>query len=240
MDIKKSIIFTHDLKTKKMAKKKSKKIQPKAYAGGGRIKEIETEIAEYRTLIADKSVPQDEKDFAEGEIKDLEKELAGLKDKDKPEAKAPATPKEKKSTKEKKAPEVKAKAKAPHPAKAKAAAKEKSEQPTCEELEKMWEKRRTQAKKSAKKQKTTSVSEQIGSKMASTVGKVIDDIDIKDIKKNPTKYINAFDKVEEAFKSAMKELKPLLGDDFDEKELTQPFEEIIGKFKTQIKTKYNK
>ena len=72
------------------------------------------------------------------------------------------------------------------------------------------------------------------------MGKVIDDIAVKDIEKNPTKYINAFEKVEESFKKAMGELKPLLGDDFDEKELIQPFEEILGKFIAEIKAKYGK
>lgn len=198
-------------------------------------KEIEDEIAEYEVLIADKSVPQDEKDFAKGEIEDLRKELKGLEEK--AEKKAP-TPKAKKAE-----PKPAASKPAPTPkAKAKAPAKKKpdAEHPTCEELEKKWNDRREQARKAAKKHKTVSVSEQIGKNIASAVGKVIDDIGQKDIEKNPSKYIKAFEKVEASFKSAMGELEPLLGDDFDEKELTEPFEEILGKFISEIKTKYGK
>jgi hypothetical protein len=227
-----------------MAKKKSSK--PKvvytqfeeenySYADGGRIKEIETEIAEYEVLIADKSVPQDEKDFAKGEIADLKSELEKLKEKPaekKAPAKAKAEPKPKAPVKP--APTPKAKAKAP------AKKKPDTEHPTCEELEKKWNERREKAKKAAKKHKTVSVSEQIGNNIASAVGKVIDDIAAKDIEKNPTKYINAFEEVEDSFKTAMGKLKPLLGDDFDAKELIQPFEEILGKFITEIKAKYVK
>jgi len=56
--------------------------------------EIEKEIKEYEALIAKAGVPQDEKDFAEEEVKKLKEELAGLEEqtpeppKKKPEAKA--------------------------------------------------------------------------------------------------------------------------------------------------------
>lgn len=43
-----------------------------------RIEEIKKEINEYKDLLPEKSVPQDEKDFAKEEILDLEKELIGL------------------------------------------------------------------------------------------------------------------------------------------------------------------
>lgn len=43
-----------------------------------RIEEIKKEINEYKDLLPEKSVPQDEKDFAKGLIIDLEKELIGL------------------------------------------------------------------------------------------------------------------------------------------------------------------
>jgi len=55
-----------------------------------KITEIEKEIQEYKDLISDKSVPQDEKDFAQGEIAELEAELAKLKAKDEPKKKVEA------------------------------------------------------------------------------------------------------------------------------------------------------
>lgn len=54
-----------------------------------KIDDIKKEIAEYKELIADANVPQDEKDFAKGEIDELEKTLAELEKKEaKTEAKA--------------------------------------------------------------------------------------------------------------------------------------------------------
>lgn len=52
-----------------------------------KITEIEKEIQEYKDLISDKGVPQDEKDFAQGEIKELEAELQKLKAKEQPKKK---------------------------------------------------------------------------------------------------------------------------------------------------------
>lgn len=48
------------------------------------IKEIEEEIADYKLLLDEPSVPQDEKDFAKEEIAELEAELEKLKPKKKP------------------------------------------------------------------------------------------------------------------------------------------------------------
>ena len=218
----------------KKAKKKKKSVKPKmartqfedetyAYAGGGRIDELEIEIADFKEIISDSDTPADEIPTMKILLANLEKELAELKAKPaKPAAAKPAKPA------------------AAKPAAKPAAAKPAAEVPSCEELEEKWNARRIAAKKAAKKHKTVSVSEQIGNNIASAVGKVIDDIAVKDIEKNPTKYINAFEKVEESFKKAMGELKPLLGDDFDEKELIQPFEEILGKFIAEIKAKYGK
>jgi len=200
-------------------------------------KEIEDEIAEYGVLIADKSVPQDEKDFAKGEIADLEKELAGLEEnpaekKVPAKAKTPAKPTPK-AVPAKPAPTPKAKAKAPAKKKADA------EHPTCEELEEKWNKRREQAKKAAKKHKTVSVSEQIGNNIASAVGKVIDDIAAKNIEKNPTKYIDALEKIEGKAKEFLSSLSGILGDDFDSKIILAPLEEIVGNFIKNTKEKYS-
>ena len=233
----------------KKAKKKKKSVKPKmartqfedetyAYAGGGRIDELEIEIADFKEIISDSDTPADEIPTMKILLANLEKELAELKAKPaKPAAAKPAKPAAAKPA----AKPAAAKPAAAKPAAAKpAAAKPAAEVPSCEELEEKWNARRIAAKKAAKKHKTVSVSEQIGNNIASAVGKVIDDIAVKDIEKNPTKYINAFEKVEESFKKAMGELKPLLGDDFDEKELIQPFEEILGKFIAEIKAKYGK
>jgi len=60
-----------------------------------KIDDIKKEIAEYKELIADANVPQDEKDFAKGEIDELEKTLAELEKKE-TKVKAKSEPKAKK------------------------------------------------------------------------------------------------------------------------------------------------
>jgi len=71
-----------------------------------KIDDIKKEIEEYKELIADASVPQDEKDFAKGEIADLEKQLEALEKKTEKKAE-PKT--DKKEDKGEKKPEATAK-----------------------------------------------------------------------------------------------------------------------------------
>ena len=193
----------------------------KKYNGGGRIVEIEKEISEYQELIKDNSVPQDEKDFAESEISDLGKELSELK-----KAPAPASAKPAKAKKE------------PKPKKEKKAKVDKTALPSCEELAEKWEARKAAAKKANKAHKTVSISEKIGTDIAHAVKKIVDNVAAADIKAAPEKYIEKFKKVETTTKEFLDSLKSLLGDEFDRKELLEPFEQIIGKFIENVKKKY--
>lgn len=198
----------------------------KYYKSGGRITEIETEIKDYEALVSDHSVPQDEKDFAKGEIEDLKKELEKLKAEPKAEKKI-APKKEKKAAK----PKVEIVKKAPKP-------KKNSELPSCDELEARWRKRKEAAKKAAKKHKTTSISERIGGDVAQAVKKIVDNIPAADIKANPKSYIAKFEKIETATKGFVDSLKSLLGDDFSRSEILEPFENMIGEFIKNVKAKY--
>lgn len=189
----------------------------------GKISEIENEIAEYEELIKDASVPMDEKDFAKDEIKLLKAELELQKqyfNKLKVKKTPPATTKAPKQT----------------PAKKTA----KDALPSCDELQEAWEKRKAAAVKANKKHKTVSISEKIGTDVAHAVKKIVNNIPAADIKDNPEKYIEKFKKVETATSEFLNSLKSLLGDDFDKKELLEPFEEIIGKFIENVKKKYTK
>lgn len=191
------------------------------YDRGGKIKMLQYEIAEYEALLADKSVPQDEKDFAKDEIADLKKQIAEIEKAPEPKAEP------------KKKPTV-----APKPKKA--PAPKFGADKTCEELEAMYNKRRASAKKSEKKHKTQSVASQLGDKVASVVGKIIDNIPKADIKESPKAFINKLETVEKHTKAFLESLKGILSDDYDRKELIEPFEKTIGEFIKQIKTKYSK
>jgi len=124
------------------------------------------------------------------------------------------------------------------PTKDKKDKKDTSALPSCDELAKKWEERKAAAKKANKAHKTVSISERIGTDIAHAVKKIVDNVPVADIKAAPTKYIEKFKKVETTTKEFLDSLKSLLGDDFDRKELLEPFEQIIGKFIANVKKKY--
>lgn len=111
---------------------------------------------------------------------------------------------------------------------------------TCDQLREAYEKRRAAAEKANKAHKTVSISEQIGDKIASVVGKALDNIPAADIKAKPGVFINKFERIEKSTKEFLDSLKSVLGDDFDRDELIEPFEKTIGEFIKKAKEKYGK
>lgn len=206
------------------------------YKDGGKIKEIETEIAEYQELIDSKapSITAEQKDFAREEIAELKAKLEKLKAEPKKPVAKPA-PVKKPAAPVKKAPAKKVAVKKPS-----APSKKIDNEPSCDKLLEAWVARRASAKKAAKKHKTVSVSERIGTDVAHVVGKIIDNIPKADIKDSPKAYITKFEKIETATKAFLDSLKSLLGEDFDRKELIDPFEKTIGEFIKNVKEKYVK
>jgi len=120
------------------------------------------------------------------------------------------------------------------------AKKENKQQPTCDELEAAWIKRREAAKKAKKRHKTTSISESIGDTIGLVVNKAINSVSKADVKAAPKTYISKFERVEKSTKEFIDSLKSVLGDEFDRDELIKPMEEAIGKFIKDAKEKYQK
>lgn len=205
---------------------------------------IEKEIAEYKELIADASVPNDEKEFAKGEIADLEKQLATL------EKKAPAKAKKAAPVKKEK------KAKAAPAKKAKKEKKKKKQSPVttykyknksikdldeseCAEMKKEVAERRAKAKASGKKSKSKPVIEKITGNVATAVKQAINNESADDIKKDPKKFIARAEKIEKAAVSFLTEMKSILGDDFDKDAIEDEFADI-HKLILDLKKKYGK
>lgn len=198
------------------------------------IKAIEKEIAEYEELLAEPSVPADEKDFARDEIKSLKEELAKMQAKEsKPEKKEAAAPKPKEERKPREPKEPKAKAEKP------AKKAKKGDEPSCDDLLKAWNERRSAAKKSAKKAKTRSVFAIIADKVEDAVTKAIKTVPASDIKADPQKAINRFEKLEASMQHFLQDFRTVLGDDYKASEVTDAVKHIEDLIK-KLKTRYDK
>ncbi len=186
--------------------------------------EIKAEIAEYKELLKDKTIPADEREFAENEIKDLEKQL------EKSSTKAPAKEKKPKKTKAKKkqSPVVTYK----HKGKS---IKELSKL-ECDELIKEVQARRDAAAKSSNKSKSKPVIEKVAGNVAKAVKQAVENVPVKDIDKTE---INKFKRIEKAAEAFVTEMKSILGADFDKESVKDEFAEIT-KLIEALRKKYTK
>lgn len=204
-----------------------------------KIKQLKEDIADYKAVLASASAQQDEKDFAkemlaeaEAELEKLEAEEEGEKE-EKPKAKPE---KEAKPAKERKPREKKAKA--PRPEK-KEAPKKKKDEPSCDDLLKAWQERRTAAKKAAKKAKTRSVMAMIADKVEDAVAKAIKTVPVSDIKKDPKRAINRFEKLETSMQEFLQDFRTVLGDEYKAAEVTSAVKHIEDLIK-KLKARYDK
>lgn len=253
-----------------------------------KVAKYKEEIAEYKELLKDKSIPADEREFAEAEIKDLEAKIkleerykgtphenAGKKASKKKLSitdfrlwgtgeegwfieeketgkqlnpinfgkKSWETKKEavsdlekylkkgfKKSKKEKKpakpANEYKYKGKS---------IKELSEL-ECTELLAEIKARREKATKSSEKSKSKPVVEKVAANVATAVKQVIENVPAKDIDKTE---IAKFKRIEKAAEAFVKEMKSILGSDWDKEAVQDEFAQIT-KLIEQLRKKYAK
>ncbi|HRG38747.1 MAG TPA: hypothetical protein PK289_09460 [Bacteroidia bacterium] len=197
---------------------------------------IKAEIEEYKALLDDSTVPQDEKDFAKEEIKDLEAQLSKL---GKKEPKKSAPKKAKKAPK--KAKKVKA-AKTPKPKKEKMVGTYKGKKLTdldekeCDELLADIRTRREKATKSSAKSKSKPVVEKVAANVATAVKQAIDNVPAADIDKAK---IEKFKKLEVAAKHFMDEMKSILGEDFDKESVKDEFKQITDLIEA-LRKKYTK
>jgi len=207
-----------------------------------KIKQLKEDIADYKAVINSPSAQQDEKDFAKEELAEAEAELAALEkeeeadEKEKPAPKAKPTkepkPKAERKPREKREP----KPKAEKPAKKEMKA---GEEPSCDDLLKAWQERRRAAKKSAKKAKTRSVMSIIADKVEDAVAKAIKTMPASDIKANPERAINRFEKLESSMQKFLQDFRTVLGDDYKASEVSDAVKHIEDLIK-KLKARYDK
>ena len=186
---------------------------------------IKAEIAEYEALIADSTVPQDEKDFAREEIAELKKQLG------KSGAKAPAKKVKKTKPKKDKKP---AKPATTYQYKGKSD-KDLSEM-ECNELLAEIKARREKATKSSEKSKSKPVIEKVAADVAKAVKQAVENVPAKDIDKTE---IAKFKRIEKAAEAFVTEMKSILGADFDKESVKDEFAEIT-KLIESLRKKYAK
>jgi hypothetical protein len=186
---------------------------------------IKAEIAEYEALIADSTVPQDEKDFAREEIAELKKQLG------KYGAKAPTKKVKKTKAKKDKKP---AKPATTYQYKGKSI-KDLSEM-ECDELLAEIKARREKATKSSEKSKSKPVIEKVAANVAKAVKQAVENVPAKDIDKTE---IAKFKRIEKAAEAFVTEMKSILGADFDKESVKDEFAEIT-KLIESLRKKYAK
>lgn len=197
---------------------------------------IKAEIAEYKELLNDSTVPQDEKDFAKEEIKDLEAQLAKLGKKEPKKAAAKKSPKAPKKAKKVKA------AKVAKPKKEKLVSTYKGKKFTeldekdCEELLADIKARRAKALDSSAKSKSKPVIDKVAANVATAVKQAIDNVPAADIDKAK---IEKFKKLEAAAKNFMAEMKSILGEDYDKESVQDEFKQITDLIEA-LRKKYTK
>ena len=190
--------------------------------------EIKAEIAEYKELLKDKSIPADEREFAESEIKDLEAKLK-LENRYKgtPHEHAGKKPKKTKA-KKKQSPAVTYK----HKGKS---IKELSKL-ECDELIKEVQARRDAATKSSNKSKSKPVIEKVAANVAKAVKQAVENVPAAEIDKGE---ISKFKRIEKAAEAFVTEMKSILGKEFNKKAVKDEFAEITTLIE-KLRKKYAK
>jgi hypothetical protein len=193
-----------------------------------RAEELKNQIATLEKAIASPSTPEQFK----GKLKDkkaaAEKELAEVESKKEPEKKA-------KPQKEAKRPAKKSSGKV-----VTIGGKEyvKDSPEHCAALAEMWEKRRSQARKNAKKATKTGVFETITDKVGATVEKAIRTSvkeNKKAIKKDPSGHIKKYVELKKAARAFLIQFRSVLGDKYKSGEL-EDFEKRINEMISTVKT----
>jgi len=225
--------------------------------------EIQVKIDRFERLLADTRSTDEEKDrykVAIVKFKEMKKEAEGGSD-DKGDKKDKPEPKEPKDKKEPKKPESKSEPKKPESKDKKQPSKKGlvvlsakrvsidgkevsvDSQEFCDYLTGQWYERREKARANKdKKKKTESVMEKVTKNISKGITTAIktgikDNKDI--IEKNPRVFITKVEKLETATKNFMQNLKEVLGDEYDAKEVTQTTN-AIQEMIDGLKEKYGK
>lgn len=165
---------------------------------------IEAEIKEYKDLIAAAGVPQDEKDFAESEIKKLEKELEKIS-----AAPAKETPaKERDRSKEikkyvnKKLSQIEIEIEGK---------KVKLTEANCFDVMKKFGERLESAKKSQGKYKTKPVTQKVGDNLAQAASQAVEAVSDSRIENNSKEVIKGAEMIESAYEKLFEGFEKMTG-----------------------------
>jgi hypothetical protein len=203
---------------------------------------IQKDIAENEEVLKMDGLLDDERKFAEDELKDLKKELEKALESEGGKKTAPKKTTAKKKTTKKKASPKKAVAKKPKEKRyveVKGKKVYEDDDNFCDALIEQWRKRKEKAKKLGGARKTKPVTQRVASNIASAVTKGIKTIGKDEIKKNPKKAISRMERLEEAGKEFLEAYKDILGDTITQKEIKEEFEGL-DKIIAKIKERYGK
>ena len=113
----------------------------------------------------------------------------------------------------------------------------------CKEAEAKWYARRAEAKKSARKAKTTPVFNKITGDVAHSVMKAVKSVSVAEIKKDPAEFKKEAHALGSAAKSFLKAFKDILGSGYKASEIESEFSELekvvnalIKKHETRLET----
>lgn len=213
--------------------------------------DILKELNENKELAKATGLMQDEKDFIEGEIADLEAEYkkALEAEEDKPTPTKEPKAKKKVTVKTEKTAVVKTEKK-PRVTKTKAPKEKKfivfegkkifeDDVNFCSSMVKAWRQRKEEQKKAAGKRKTKPVTQRVAANVASAVSKGIETVSAKEIKENPKQAIAKMERLEKAGKEFLDAFKDILGEKITQKEIKEEFEGLDRTIK-EISKKYLK
>lgn len=195
-----------------------------------KVAKYKEEIAEYKELLKDKSIPADEREFAENEIKDLEAKI-------KLEERYKGTPHEHAGKKDKKKAKSKKEKKPAKPAneyKYKGKSIKELSELECAELLAEIKARREKATKSSEKSKSKPVIEKVAANVAKAVKQAVENVPAKDIDKTE---IAKFKRIEKAAEAFVTEMKSILGSDWDKEAVQDEFAQIT-KLIESLRKKY--
>ncbi len=107
----------------------------------------------------------------------------------------------------------------------------------CDELRRAVRERRDKAAKSEKKSKSKPIIEKVAANVATAVKQAVKNVSAEDIKANPKKEINKFERIEKAAKAFLAEMRSILGEDYDKDSIDDEFKDIKDLIK-ELKKKY--
>lgn len=202
---------------------------------------IQQDIKENEDVLKMEGLLEDERKFAEDELKDLKKELEKALDFEGGKS-APKKTTAKKTTSKKKTTKKKVVAKKPKEKRYVTVGDKKvfeDDDNFCDALIQQWRKRKSKAKKLGGARKTKPVTQRVASNIASAVTKGIKTIGKAEIKKNPKKAISQMERLETAGKEFLEAYKDILGDTITKSEIKEEFDGLDTLI-SKIKAKYGK